>query len=131
MIRDYKASWSENCVRYMVNFYNYPDGGCGFDCDENGNVDLDKLNEIARGKYLDAMANPDKFPYAWNEVEKIRGTVRHPATGTCECGKRIELRADYLGACECPKCHRWYNVFGDELKNPRHWNDYGELDYEY
>ena len=54
-----------------------------------------------------------------------------PPTGTCNCGHKIELYDRYLGACECPYCGQWWNLFGQELKNPEHWNDYGEMDYDY
>lgn len=123
MIRDYKAAWSEYAPRYEVRFFDHPDGGFAFNCDKDGNVNEAKLSEAALRNYRFAMSNPDKFPFGWNEVEKINDYIRHPATGKCACGKTIELINVYMGACDCPHCGRWYNVFGDELKDPRTWKN--------
>ena len=46
-----------------------------------------------------------------------------PATGVCECGHRIALWDEYMGACECPHCGRWYNLFGQELNHPDTWRN--------
>lgn len=48
-----------------------------------------------------------------------------PATGVCKCGNRITLQNEYMGACECPYCGRWYNLFGQELNHPDTWR-YGD-----
>ena len=45
------------------------------------------------------------------------------AHGICECGKDIELYDQYLGACECPHCGRWHNMFGQELNEPAGWEE--------
>ena len=123
MIRDYKPSWSEEIEIYSLCFYRDRDGGLAFPCDENGNVDVNSLPDAAKDNYAFAMANPDKFPYAWNVVEKRVGTDRHPASGKCNCGRRINLTNDYLGACECPHCGQWWNLFGEELKPMRTWKN--------
>lgn len=125
MIRDYRASWSEELVWFNLCFYDHPDGGLSFPCDANGNVDVEALPDPAKRNYAFAMANPDKFPYGWKCVEKRTGRDHHPATGKCNCGKRINLTADYMGACQCPKCGQWWNVFGQELKPVRTWR-YGD-----
>jgi hypothetical protein len=128
MIKDYVPSKREPL--YVVVFYTSRGCGYSFDCDENGKVDLEKLEPLAAQNYKDAMQHPEKFPYAWNEVTE-RGSNRIPATGICNCGKKIELYAQYMGACECPHCGQWWNVFGQELKDVSRWNDYGEMDVEY
>lgn len=43
-------------------------------------------------------------------------------TGECECGETVTLYNQYLGACECPKCGRWYNIWGQELNPPHTWS---------
>lgn len=35
----------------------------------------------------------------------------------------IDLWDEYLGACECPNCGRWYNIMGQELNPPSTWRD--------
>lgn len=123
MIKDYKAPWTETVTDYCLNFYSHSDGGYGFPCDEHGNVKKDDMQEIAVRNYEYCMANPDKFPYAWNEIEKRTRSYRNPASGTCHCGERINLYNDYMGACECPNCGQWYNLFGEELLPPKMWEE--------
>lgn len=48
---------------------------------------------------------------------------REPNSGVCHCGHRIELYNEYLGACECPYCGQWWNIFGQELKPVEQWKD--------
>lgn len=55
---------------------------------------------------------------------EITYTQKVNAQGICECGQTIELWDQYLGTCECPHCHRWYNLFGQELNPPETWNAY-------
>jgi len=48
---------------------------------------------------------------------------------TCKnCGNKFILRDQYMGACDCPECGQWYNIFGQQLKNPKYWFD-DEEDY--
>lgn len=56
------------------------------------------------------------------ERQRKNGYVEN-ATALCSCGEIIELRNQHLGACECPNCGQWYNLFGQTLKNPRHWEE--------
>ena len=46
-----------------------------------------------------------------------------PAEGICSCGTKIILQNQYMGACECPKCGQWYNLFGQELLPPDQWGE--------
>ncbi len=53
-----------------------------------------------------------------------RDLVYHePRMAVCECGETFPLVAQYLGACECPGCGTWYNVFGQELNPVETWAD--------
>lgn len=52
-----------------------------------------------------------KDSYSWIE----------PAKAICYCGNEIYLDDEYMGACECPHCGRWYNMFGQELNRPEMW----------
>ena len=46
----------------------------------------------------------------------------NPALGLCSCGKEVVLESDYNGAVQC-ECGKWYNVFGQELIDPKYWED--------
>ena len=103
--------------------------GCGFSfpCDRSGNVQFSKTDaEIARVQrehYKYAMAHPELFPVKFNQVITRRRTYIEPAHGTCRCGEDITLVNEYQGACQCPKCGQWYNLFGQELIDPEYWEE--------
>lgn len=99
-----------------------PDGcGFSFPCDKEGNLKTDDIHYNDWKKNYDlCMDNPDKF------IDKgITEDIFYMenAKALCICGKEIELYDEYMGACECPYCGRWYNLFGQELINPEHWED--------
>lgn len=64
-----------------------------------------------REKYNEPYIYIDK--HSWTE----------PAKGICHCGKMVYLTDEYMGACECPNCGQWYNMFGQELNNPCEWEE--------
>lgn len=132
MMKDFRnGEWVEEPY-YELLFYTDRSGGYGFPCDADGNPLFDKMTDCAKKNYERCMELGLKhFPYAFNQIERYVNRWREPNSGICKCGKRIDLYDEYLGACECPHCGRWWNLFGQELKKPEHWDDDGELDYEY
>lgn len=110
-------------ISYGLRFFRDCTGGFEFPCDENGKV-LDNLNPAAKENYAWCMENPQEFEYSFNEIKKYVTHYREPDTGTCDCcGETFELYNEYLGACECPKCGQWYNLFGQKLNHPSTWSD--------
>ena len=122
MIKDYKDSWVEEIEEYNLLFYTDRSGGLSFPCDKDGNI-LPLEYDQAKKNYEYAMNHPEHYPYAWKVVKKHVRRYRNPASGICNCGERIDLRNEYLGACECPNCGQWWNMFGQELNNPETWRD--------
>ena len=123
MMKDYKPSERVEVTEYELLFYVDSSGGLGFPCDEVGNVDRSKLQGAAIRNLDYALSHPEHYPYCWNTVKKYRRSYREPASGICNCGERIELYNEYMGAYECPNCGQWWNLFGQELKNPETWKD--------
>ena len=123
-MKDFKqGEWVEE-VSYSLCFYTEPGGGSAFPCDEHGNVKFEKMHEPAKQNYERCLkAGPEHFPVAFKEVERTVRRWREPNSGVCDCGNRIELYNEYLGGCECPHCGRWWNLFGQALKNPEEWKD--------
>jgi hypothetical protein len=123
----HRAERVEHCLAFTDN------DGCGynFDCDENGNVIFNpEFEECQRQNYEAAMAaGPEAFPLEFNHHTVRRFRYTENAIGRCRCGEEFELYDQYQGACPCPKCGQWYNMFGQELVDPEHWVDDGEEDY--
>lgn len=51
------------------------------------------------------------------------GSYVEPALARCTCGTEFALTDEYMGACSCPNCGRWYNLFGQSLRNPSEWEE--------
>ena len=119
-LRDYRPSERVTDYWYELCFDDGYNNGFAFPCDEHGNVLIDEKNEAARSNYEHCLANPQKFN-RFNKVVRFSNTYTEPASGVCECGERVSLVNEYMGACECPNCGRWYNLFGQSLKPPREW----------
>ena len=96
-----------------------------FDCDEQGNPIFDpEYEECQRANYERALAaGPEEFACSYNRFIRRHNRVTENAHGTCICGEEVELYDQYRGACQCPKCGRWYNLFGQSLIDPQYWED--------
>jgi hypothetical protein len=79
-------------------------------------------NEGAQINYRYALEHEDKY-VRFNRVIKRERDYKELAHGTCECGEEVYLQNEYMGACECPNCGRWYNLFGQELNPVNTWSN--------
>lgn len=95
--------------------------GCGFsfDCDTEGNVLESNAAQVENYKF--AVAHPERFQDLGVVVNMFEHVV--PAHGTCRCGETVHLVDQFCGACECPRCGQWYNLFGQELLPPEMWEE--------
>ena len=100
-----------------LNFYKDGELCAGFDLDKDMNP-VFHCKE-AEKNYNSLMSNPDYT----SEYFTYNHSYTENAKGKCHCGEIIELYDEYMGACECPKCGRWYNLFGQELNPPTTWSD--------
>lgn len=50
-------------------------------------------------------------------------TYIEPRLARCVCGTEFHLVNQYQGACDCPGCGRWYNLFGQSLRDPSEWEE--------
>lgn len=98
-----------------------------FHCDERGN--MKEMSKEAQANLEYCEAHPEEFARA-GEMIDCSYTYIEPAHGKCSCGEEIILECDYDGACQCPKCGRWYNLYGQELLPPDQWEDDDPDDYE-
>lgn len=119
MIRNFQESKVVEQTEYNLLFYADATGGLSFPCDKDGNITTKYPAALAN--YEHAIRHPEAFPYAFREIAKRTHRYREPASGICHCGKRIDLYNQYLGACQCPYCGQWWNLFGQELNDVFTW----------
>ncbi len=114
-----KESYVETEVYYTYdyNLKKEPGAGFSFSCDEEGNV---MLNDMTESSYQYVQEHIERFdgPFVRKHVTKYR----HGATIKCNCEEVFELTNQYYGACKCPKCGQWYNLFGQYLTDPECWD---------
>lgn len=122
MINNFKPGEYVEKIEHELVF----DDGCGngfaFPCDENGKALMPDENHAAWNNLAWCLTQPERFA-RFNKVVSWKRKWRENNTGTCHCGQEMELYNEYLGACQCPKCGRWYNVWGQELNDPSTWSD--------
>ena len=114
-------------VAYRIEFTDEDGSGFSFPTDLSGKIIYDEDPEIAqaqRDNYDYAMSDKERFIRQYNEFVTRRYTVTDNAVGRCRCGEEVELYDQYQGACPCPKCGQWYNIYGQELIDPEYWEDY-------
>ena len=120
MIKNYVPALRKTDISYDLDFFYDEDcGGFGFPCDAAGNV-LPFENDEIRKNYEYCMAHPEEFK-TFAKVTRYVNRYTEPAHGTCICGNEVELYDQYCGACQCEKCGRWYNLFGQSLVPPEYW----------
>lgn len=122
MIKNFKQSHIEINTIHRIEFLREDTSGFSFPCDENGNILTDQMLPVAIDNYNYCIAHPEDFT-EYNVFRTYKHSFREPAEGDCKCGEHIQLYDQYMGACQCPKCERWYNLFGQELLQPEHWDD--------
>jgi len=102
-------------------------GGFSFPCNAKGEL-LEGLSDEAKENYRKCIEHPERFVNG-PELRKNSWSYVEPALAECICGERFELTDEYMGARECPKCERWYNLFGQELVKPEYWEEDNSYDY--
>lgn len=102
--------------------YDYVDReGCGFSfpCDENGNVKMDELGEVAR-QSLYYCQNDMVGGFQPSYVQKYVNRFIDPAVGLCDCGTGVVL-SDFTNTCD--QCGRDYNSSGQLLAPREQWGE--------
>lgn len=124
MLKNYTPSeWKTETYYERVFDDGRGNGLCFSPCDENGNLlpwQDEAVNEARRKNLESALAHPEKY-VRFNKVIKQTHEYKEPAYGLCECGEEFPMFNEYMGACECPGCGKWYNLFGQELLPPDQW----------
>ena len=130
MLKNYTPSEYVEETFYSLVFDDGHGNGLRFDCDAGGDIlpwpETDPnhraIDEARRRNREYALAHPEKY-VRFNRVIKETRSYREPAHGLCDCGEEVWLTNQYMGACECPGCGKWYNLFGQTLLPPDRWED--------
>lgn len=110
---------TEHVVEYNLNFDIDSSGGYSFPCDENGNITED-MHPVAWENLKYCQEHPELYH---RYIHKREYDIKEPNTGICHCGEKFWLGNEYMGACSCPNCGRWYNIWGQELLPPDQWEE--------
>ena len=119
MLKNMKKPEHKIEIRYELCFDDGHNNGFGFPCDVNGNVS-EKLNPAAAENLEWCKAHPEKF-VRFNEVIAHKINYVEPARGICACGETVVLENQYYGSCQCNRCKRWYNLYGQHILPPDQW----------
>ena len=124
MAKIIKERTREVSIEYYREFLHKTNGQeYSFPCDEKGEVS--NLPEVAKPNYNNCVAKSvgEDAEFLDKGIVKYEKPYTEPAIIRCDCGEEFYLENQYLGACECPKCSQWYNLFGQRLKPPHLWED--------
>lgn len=121
MLKIISKRYAQKAVSFELTFDDEHGNGYAFPCDAQGNVSPD-MPEEAKESMAYCLAHPEDFVRS-GEVVRNERVDMIPARGICPCGEEIELYDQYRGACQCPKCGHWYNIYGQSLVNPRYWEE--------
>ena len=121
MIKIIKERTPETIIEYYIEFFykDDPDAGFCFPAVAPGVPDFTRMAHEALANYK-ACLTDERLTEA--EFTKHEWTYMNPAIGICSCGRDVVLDSDYQGAVRC-ECGKWYNLFGQELKDPEYWEE--------
>jgi hypothetical protein len=113
---------------YERRYYHSPTnphaGWFGFECDEQGNVFTERLEDVALDNYVQASATSmvNGHPVYGGEVHSYEVWESNCAVGMCNRCDRSVLLNQYSSKCECGA---EYDIVGNELI-PHQWKDTSE-----
>ena len=110
-------------VHNYAHSFDYADSpGCGFsfDCAVDGSVDLSTYAPAAVENLAACLFGLVDVVYTG--IADYSHSYWQPATGTCACGRTVELVADHGHGIDC-ECGRIYNGSGQELRPRSQWED--------
>lgn len=123
MLKNYIPASHHTVTEYKLVFDDGVFNGYGFPCDANGKLlQSEEENPVAHENMRHCLEHPERF-VRFNKILKHERRVKDNAHGTCSCGYEVELWDQYMGACQCEKCGKWYNLFGQELVAPEYWEE--------
>ena len=121
MLKIFKERTPETIKEYYINFWYKDDSNAGFcfPATRHGDPDFSKMCQEALANYEACLTDKRLTE---GEFTKHEWTYTNPALGICSCGREVVLECDHSGAVRC-ECGKWYNLFGQELRDPEYWEE--------
>jgi hypothetical protein len=121
MIKIIKERTPEEIIDRYIEFLYKEDHNAGFmfPALPNGEPDFEHMPPEAKATYESCLTD-DLLEEPEFKVDKR--TYMNPAIGQCVCGREVILDCGYEGAVRC-ECGRWYNLFGQSLRDPKYWEE--------
>jgi hypothetical protein len=121
MLKIIKERTPVTVTEYFIEFKykDDPNAGFCFPANKDGTPAFDKMCSEAVSNYKSCLTD-DRLTEA--EFTTNTFTYVDSAIGECTCGALVTLDGDYQGAVMC-ECGRWYNLFGQSLRDPKYWED--------
>ena len=121
MLKILKERTPVTSTEYYIEFFykDDPDAGFCFPANRDRTPAFDKMCTEAIVNYESCLTDARLTS---PEFTVNTYTYTEPAVGKCICGVEVVLDCDYYGAVRCD-CGRWYNLFGQSLRNPEYWEE--------
>lgn len=107
-------------VEYQRHFEwrDMPGAGFGFNCNETGDVDVDKLTPAGAENYRKCLDGTHDVTD--QGVQRYEHSWIEPAVGRCCCSAKVELDG-FTNTCD--RCGRDYNMSGQLLAPREQWGE--------
>ncbi len=121
MLKIIKNRTPEKLKDYYIEFLykDDPNAGFMFPALPTGEPDFDHMPPEAKANYEKCLTDDRLNGPDFCCDERV---FMNPAVGKCSCGREVILDVGYGGAVRC-ECGKWYNLFGQELRNPEYWDE--------
>lgn len=121
MLKIIRERTPETLVDFRIEFTykDDPNAGFSFPALYNEKPDYEAMPIEAKRNYEKCLTDDRLIGPEFIKNERI---YMNPAVGKCYCGREVVLECDFQGAVRCA-CGKWYNLFGQELRDPKYWED--------
>ena len=102
-------------------FYEYAeelDSGFMFPCNQDGVIDFNSMEQVALDNY--EKCESGEYEVVYQGLRRSINRYSEPAIGKCSCGQEVALESN---TNQCESCHSYYNMGGQELRDPREWEE--------
>lgn len=90
--------------------------GFMFPCNQEGIIDFENMEQVALDNY--DKCESGEYEVVCQGLQREVNRYSNPAIGQCSCGAEVALESN-TNVCE--QCGAYYNMGGQELRDPRHW----------